>query len=231
LSNLAQLLRSVLLVFVLVGALAAQETVFNVPSGDILEYGKVYSELDASYRPSDSLKTLTPRIVVGVGHNIEVGVNINGIATPAPSQTTITPTIKCKFYDSYKNGWALLAGSNLFIPVQNRTFNAGTWAYAEMVKSWTTRTRATFGAYYASRNIFASFQRAGGQFAIEQTLTKHITLAADWFTGDVGVGYFTPGVIVKGTPRLTWYLTYQLGNSGMDVGNHQVLMEIGWNWD
>jgi hypothetical protein len=211
--------------------LAAQETVFNVPSGDVLDRGKIYSELDVTYRPSDSLKTFTPRLVVGLGGRVEVGLNINGIAAPVASQTTITPSIKWKAYDGGNDGWSFLLGDNLFVPVQNRSYDMGTWVYAQFTKSWKTNTRATFGGYYASRDVLAPFQRAGGQFAIEQALTKRVTVATDWFTGNSGVGYLTPGLTVKVTPKLTWYITYQFGNSGVAAGNHQVLTEIGWNWN
>ena len=220
-----------LLPFAFIAPSAAQETIFNVPSGDVLDRGKVYGELDASYRPSDALKTFTPRLVVGVGKRLEVGVNINGIEAPVASQTTITPTIKWKPFDGGQNGWAFLVGDNLFIPVQNKTYNAGTWAYAEFVKSWKTGTRATFGAYYASRNVFAPFQRAGGQFAFEQALNKRVTFATDWFTGNSSAGYVTPGLVAKITPKFTGYISYQIGNSGVTRGNHQVLAEIGWNFN
>jgi hypothetical protein len=220
-----------LVAFTLSGSVVAQETIFNVPSGDVLDRGKIYSEVDVTYRPSDSLKTFTPRIVAGLGRRIEIGLNINGIATPVTSQTTIVPNIKWKAYDGGDNGWSFLLGDNLFIPVQNKTYDTGTWVYTEFVKSWKTNTRVTIGAYYATRNVFAPFQRAGGQFAIEQTLTKRVTLAADWFTGSSSVGYVTPGLIIKVTPKLTWYISYQLGNSGVAGGNHQVLTEIGWNWN
>ena len=222
---------TILLSLSLLGSGAAQETVFNVPSADMLDRGKVYAELDFTYRPSDSLKTFTPRIVVGLGHRIEAGVNINGIATPIASQATITPTIKWKAYDGDQNGWSFLVGDNLFIPVQNKTYDAGTWVYAEFAKSWKTNTRATFGAYYTTRNVFAPFQRAGGQFAIEQAINHRLTLAADWFTGNSGAGYVTPGAIIKITSRLTWYMSYQVGNSGAANGNHQFLAELGWNWN
>jgi hypothetical protein len=213
------------------GPVVAQETVFNVPGGDVLDRGKVYSEVDVTYRSSDSLKTFTPRIVAGLGERVEIGLNINGIATPVPSQTTITPNIKWKAYDGGDNGWSFLLGDDLFIPVQNKTYDAGTWVYAEFVKSRKTNTRATFGGYFATSNVFARFQRAGGQFAIEQVINKRLTVAADWFTGNSGVGYVTPGMIVKATPKLTWYTTCQLGNAALTGGNHQVLTEIGRNWN
>ena len=223
--------RSLLSILAFIGSLNAQETVFNVPSGDILDRGKVYSELDFTYRPTDSLKTFTPRVVVGIGHRLEIGLNFNGVATPVESQTTITPNIKWKVYDGGDNGWSFLTGANVFLPTQNKAYNAGTWTYAEFVKSWKTNTRATFGAYYASENVFAPFQRAGGQFAIEQAVNKRLTLAADWFTGNSSAGYVTPGLILKLSPKLTWYLSYQIGNSGVRSGNHEALTEFGYNWN
>lgn len=207
----------------------AQETVFNVPSGDILDRGKVYTEFDFSYRPDDALQTYTPRIVVGLGKRLEAGVNINGIVNPGTSQTTLTPTIKWRLYDGGESGWAFLVGDNLFIPVQNKTFNAGTWTYAEFVKIFKTGTRATFGGYYTSANVFDVAQRGGGQFALEQGIGSKFTLAADWFTGKHAAGYVTPGYYLKLTPKLTWYASYQLGNTGVSNGNHQFLTELGWN--
>ncbi|MDT8067017.1 MAG: hypothetical protein ROO76_02510 [Terriglobia bacterium] len=207
----------------------AQETVFNVPSGDILDKGKVYTEFDFSYRPDDAFTTYTPRVVVGFGKRFEAGVNINGLVDPGPSHTTITPALKWKLYDSEKNGIAFLVGDNLFIPMQNKTFDVGTWTYAEFVKTFKTKTRATFGGYYASANVFDVAQRGGGQFAVEQSIGKKFIIAADWFTGKHGAGYLTPGLILKLTPKLTWYAAYQLGNTGLTNGNHQFLTELGWN--
>jgi hypothetical protein len=220
-----------LILLALASACFGQETVFNVPSGDILDRGKYYSELDVTYRPSDSLKSFTPRVVAGIGHKIEVGVNINGIVAPGTSETAITPTIKWEAYDGGNNGWSFLVGDNLFFPVQNRTYDVGTWTYAEFTKSWKSKTRLTFGGYYASRNVFSLAQRGGGQFALEQGVGKRATLAADWFTGNDKVGYLTPGVVFKLTQKLTGYLAYQIGNSGVSQGNHQVLVEIGWNFN
>ncbi len=207
----------------------AQETVFNVPSGNILDRGKVYTEVDFSYRSFDTFQTYTPRIVVGLGKRFEAGVNINGIVNPGPSQTTVTTSVKWRLYEGGDNGWAFLVGDNLFIPVQNKTFDAGTWSYAEFVKTFKTRTRATLGGYYASANVFDVAQRGGGQFAVEQSIGGKFTLAADWFTGKHGVGYVTPGFYLKLTPKLTWYASYQLGNTGVSHGNHQFLTELGWN--
>src|SRR6266700_6705109 len=51
---------SLFLLFLCTGV-SAQQTVFNVPSGDVLGRGKVYGELDLTYRPTNASGTLTPR--------------------------------------------------------------------------------------------------------------------------------------------------------------------------
>jgi hypothetical protein len=207
----------------------AQQTVFNVPSGDVLDRGKIYGELDITYKRSVTGGGFTPRIVVGLGHSIEVGLNLDGIGVPGLVQTTPTPTFKWKAYEDGKRGWALLLGDDLFIPAQNRTYNLGNYVYAEVTKTWKTKTRATVGAYHFTRDVVALGQRAGGQFAIEQPVGSRVTLAADWYTGTHALGYVTPGVVVKITSKFTGYGSYQIGNSGLSTGNHQFLLELGWN--
>jgi hypothetical protein len=209
----------------------AQETIFNVPSGDILDKGKVYGEFDFAYLWDASAGTYTPRVVAGIGHRIEIGMNLNGITSPGPSQTTPTPTIKWKAYDGGKNGWAFMVGDDAFIPVQNRSYDAGNYIYAEFAKTLKTQTRLTFGAFDFTSNVVASGNKAGGQFGIEQPINKRVTLAADWFTGNHSSGFFTPGAVIKLSSKATAYAAYEIGNSGVSHGNHLLLLELGWNFN
>jgi hypothetical protein len=209
----------------------AQQTVFNVPSGDVLDKGKVYGEIDFAYLWHASAGTYTPRVAGGIGNRIEIGLNLNGITSSGPSQTTPTPTIKWKAYDGGKNGWSFLVGDDVFIPVQNRSYKAGNYIYGEFTRMLKTQTRFTFGAFDFTRSVVASGNKAGGQFAVEQPVSKRITLAADWFTGHHGIGYFTPGAVIKLTNRATAYAAYEIGNSGLSSGNHQLLIELGWNFN
>jgi hypothetical protein len=55
----------------------AQQTIFNVPSTDVLDKGKVYAELDASLKPTDGavvpkFSSFVPRVVIGAGGRVEV---------------------------------------------------------------------------------------------------------------------------------------------------------------
>lgn len=215
----------------------AQQTVFNVPTTDVLDKGKVYFELDVSAKPNDSavvnkFSAFVPRLVVGLGHRLEAGMNILGNIQPGSDSTTITPTVKWKAYDGGDNGWAFVVGENLFIPVHNRAYNAGTYSYAMTQRTLNKSTRIGFGGYFFSKNVVAAnANRAGGQFTFEQPLNKKVTLAADWFTGSHAAGYFTPGVVFKVGSKITGYASYSIGNQNVSRGNHYFLMEFGYNFN
>lgn len=210
---------------------ASQETIFNVPNGDVLDKGRLYGEFDFGYRWDTSSGSYSPRVVGGAGHRIEVGVNVNGITSPGPSQTTLSPTFKWKAYDGGANGWALMVGDDLFIPVQNRSYDAGNYFYAELAKTLKTKMRLTFGAYDFTADVVSSKNKAGGQFGVEQPVGKRVTLAVDWYTGKQALGYLTPGLAIKINSKATVYTAYEIGNSGASSGNRLLLCELGWNFN
>jgi hypothetical protein len=222
-------------VFLSATAAHAQQTIFNVPSTDVLDKGKVYAELDASLKPTDGsvvpkFSAFVPRVVIGAGNNVELGLNLTGNIQTGPDSTTLVPTIKWKPFQS-ESGWAMVVGDNLFIPVRNRAYNAGNYIYAEMSKTFETGTRITFGGYDFTRDVVASANRAGGQFGFEQPLNKKFTFAADWFTGKHSAGYFTPGIIFKAGSNVTGYAGYSIGNGNVSGGNHFFLLELGYNFN
>jgi hypothetical protein len=207
----------------------AQQTVFNVPSADVLDRGKLYLELDGTYMRSTGAGTLTPRTVVGLGHHLEVGINVNGLNLPGQQMLTPTPTIKWEILRSKKKNWIWLAGDDVFFPAQNRTYSAGNYFWTEIAHTWKSGSRLTVGGFQASEKVLSDKQFLGAQLAFEQPINSRMTVAADWFSGDSSVGYATPGVIVKVSRQLTWYAAYQLGNHQLTNGNHQFLFELGWN--
>jgi hypothetical protein len=214
----------------------AQQTIFNVPTADVLDKGKVYVELDAAFKVDQRdqfgrFSSFVPRVVVGTGGKIEVGVNVIGNVQPGSDSTTIVPTVKWKFFENDKKSVALFGGTNVYIPVRNRSYNIGSYSYLAASKT-INKTRLTAGGYVASKNVFApKAVRGGGQFGIEQTLNGKVTLAADWITGRHASGYFTPGVIYKPHPRVTTYWSYSIGNDKAAAGNHFFLFELGYNFN
>ncbi|MEP6848271.1 MAG: hypothetical protein ABI999_05395 [Acidobacteriota bacterium] len=213
-----------------------QQTIFNVPTTDVLDKGKVYTEVDASFKPNDQdglskFSSFVPRIVVGVGGNVEVGLNVVGNIQPGADSTALVLTIKWKFYQNAKKDLALIAGTNVFIPVRNRAYYVGSYSYLGGSKTF-DKTRLTAAGYVASKNVFAADAvRVGGQFGVEQTVNAKVTLAGDWITGKHSSGYFTPGVIYKPHPKVTTYWGYSIGNADATRGNNFFLVEFGYNFN
>jgi hypothetical protein len=226
--------------FVLLGGMhseaCAQQTIFNVPTTDVLDRGRIYFELDASVKPNDSgavsrFSSFVPRVVVGAGGRVEVGLNVVGNVQPGPDAATLVPTVKWTFHQGRDNGIALAAGDHLFLTVRNRGYSAGNYVYVELSKTFKGGTRLTAGGYDFTKRVVAPGNRAGGQFGFEQPVNKRLTLAADWFTGKHSVGYFTPGAVFKLGTRVTGYAGYSLGNADLTRGNHFFLLELGYNFN
>ncbi len=226
---------TILFILIAAGMASAQQTIFNVPTTDVMDPGKVYIELDAAFKTNDQLalgkfSSFVPRVVAGVGRNVEIGLNLNGNIQPGPDATTLVPTVKWKFYENKKKDTALAAGTNFYIPLRNRAYNFGSYSYVEVSKT-IHKTRLTAGGYVFSKNVVAPHAaRAGGQFGFEQTINKKLSLAADWITGRHAGGYFTPGLIYKPHRQVTAYFSYSIGNAGAKQGNHFFLFELGYNF-
>lgn len=215
----------------------AQQTVFNVPTTDVLDKDKVYFELDISAKPNDSaavprFSSFVPRLVAGAGGRVEIGLNVAGNVQPGADTTTLVPAVKWKVYDGKSNGRAVALGNNLFIPVRNKAYDLGTYAYVMAQQTFKTNTRVGAGGYFFSKNVVApDANRAGGQFTFEQPVTKKLNINADWFTGRHANGLFAFGVAYKLTNKLTGVAAYSIGNANASKGNHFLYFEVGYNFN
>jgi hypothetical protein len=214
----------------------AQQTIFNVPSTDVLDKGKVYGEFDAAFKPNNQrdvrrFSSFTPRVVVGLGGNVEIGLNVVGNIQPGADAMALVPAIKYRFYQNKKKDVSVVAGTNVFIPIRNRAYNVGSYSYVNASKTFNEKTRLTAGGYFYSKNVVAASSRAGGQFGVEHTVNSKLVLAADYITGKHANGYFTPGIFYKSTTKVTGYFAYSIGNAGARGGNNFFLFEVGYNFN
>jgi hypothetical protein len=215
----------------------AQQTVFNVPTTDVLDKGKVYFELDISAKPNDSdaqnkFSSFVPRVVVGAGHNIEIGLNITGNVQPGRDSTTLVPAFKWRIYNGGDNGWAMTVGSHAFIPVHNKAYDIGNYSYTMVQKTFKTKTRIGFGSGFFTKDVVApNAVRGVGQFTLEHPITNKCMIASDWYTGKHANGYWTSGGIYKFTSKFTGYFGYSVGNANASKGNHYFLFEVGYNFN
>lgn len=142
---------------------SGQQTIFNVPSSDILDKGKVYAELDATFKPNHDYAarrflSLAPRIVVGMGRNFEVGLNLAGNVQPGPDSTTLVPAVKWRPYNSRDKQWSIVVGDSVFIPVRNKSYKIGNYAYAQVGRTFKSGTRFTAGGYHFTKTWWRRMQ-------------------------------------------------------------------------
>ena len=224
--------------FTLIAAASAygQQTIFNVPTTDVLDRGNIYGELDVSFKTNCQeaicrFSSFVPRVVVGTGGNVEIGLNVTGNIQPGADTTTLVPAFKWRPYNNSDKGWAIVAGDHVFIPVRNKSYNIGNYVYVEVSRSFKHGTRLTAGGYDFTKSVVAGANQAGGQFGFEQTVNKYLNINADWYTGRHAAGYFTPGIAVKPHPKATIYAGYSIGNTAASHGNHFFLVELGYNFN
>lgn len=214
--------------FVLALALAgaaeasAQSTLFNIPSTDVVAKKKVYAEFDfiSHLEPHDEggFQAYIPRVVVGVGNNVEVGANVAFADALAPDQPVeLQPNVKYRFYDNEENGVAASVGGILYTPIANRagvdTFGLLYTTVSKKVKG-TYGPRLTGGGYGLVGRANGNGSEGGAIVGYEQPLHAKVNFVADWLSGKNRFGYVTPGFSFTTSSRSALYVGYSIGNQG-----------------
>jgi hypothetical protein len=205
----------------------AQQTLFNVPSADVLDKGKVYLEEDTLWRPQDPhFAVFTVRGVYGFGSSVEGGINLGGFTTPGRSVPVAVAAVK--WQPMKTGGFAITAGAQgLFFLRGAGDGDPSGFFYGHASCAFPTNTRVTAGGWAATPGYAAAGNARGGMFGFEQKVNDHLSLDADWFSGENGLGYFTPG-IVSAWGRWTIYAGYSLKNG--DWKGNALLLELGFNF-
>jgi hypothetical protein len=218
-----------LIAFALIAVPAlAQQTIFNVPSADVLDPGKVYLETDELFRPTEpEFSSTTIRGVVGVVPHMEAGVNFGGFNSPG----SIVPTanVAVKLQPLKIGGFAATVGGfGLFYLRGSQDGNPAGQGWGHLsYRIPTIETRITVGGWYASAGYAKPNSTGGALAAFEQPLpwVKGLTLAADWWSGVNSIGYFSPGFYWS-IGKWTVYAAYTMKN-GDSKGNGG-LIELGY---
>jgi len=213
------------LVLLLAAAASAQQTIFNVPSADVLDTGKLYLEEDNLWRPKDpKFAVFTGRGVYGLGSHVEAGVNIGGFTTPGRSVPAATLAVKWQPWQS--GSFAVTTGAfGLFFLRGSEDGTPGLQGYAHASYRLPTRTRLTAGGWFASSGYAATDPARGALFGLEQPLGASFSFIADMYTGKSSLGYVTYGVQPSFGPW-TIYAGYSVKN-GNSKGN-AIQIEIGF---
>ena len=200
----------------------AQTTLMNVPSTDVIAPKKVYVEMDFltnyAWQRQGSFQNYIPRAVVGVGRNVEAGVNVSytHISGQGSQPLEVQPNVKWRFYSNEEQRTAAAAGCILYAPVTQR---AGTntlgMCYAVASKKLNGKygprlTGGGFGLLHAVNER----TKSGAIIGYEQPLAEKVLFIVDWFSGDNRFGYVSPGFSFTTSKKSALTTGYAIANHG-----------------
>lgn len=200
---------------------AAQSTIFNVPSTDVVAEKRAYVEADfVSHlkRFGDGgFQVYGVRGVFGVGKNVEVGANVFTTRFSDGTPVELQPNVKWQAYNNEKHEVAISTGAIVFVPL-NKIAGSDTEAvvYTTASKGVTklNHLRLTGGAYAAFGGVKTFGSKVGAIVGVEQPLFKRVNFLADWYSGKNRLGYAAAGFGVSVAKRQTLFVGYNFGNAG-----------------
>jgi hypothetical protein len=203
----------------------AQSTIFNIPTTDTVAPKKGYFEFDYLVQTpktdgADRVHIITPRILVGVMPNLEMGANFANVHVGDSTYSFFQPNIKYRMANDDK-GIAGSVGIIGYTPINHREgvdsygLVYGNLSYKFIASSYGPRiTAGPYGILGASDSYVGT--RAGVIVGYEQPIAPRVSFVADWFSGVSGFGYFTPGISIA-LPRSSLFnIGYSLGNDSYD---------------
>jgi hypothetical protein len=201
----------------------AQSTIMNTPSTGVVDARQVYLEMDFltnyAWQREGSFQNYIPRAVVGVGGNVEVGVNVSytHISDSESQPIEVQPNIKWQVYSSESNGTAIAVGCILYAPITHRTgTNTLGQCYSVASKQLPGRfgPRFTGGPYVLIGAGEDERTKVGATIGYEQPLTKKISFLVDWSSGDNRFGYLSPGLSFTTSSNSALTTGYTIANHG-----------------
>ncbi len=208
---------------------AAQQTIFNVPSQDVLSPGTVYGEIDVPFRiDAPKYVAITPRVVAGLGYNFEGGVNLPGYINQGDKLWTAMFTIKHSQSLDTTAPWTLTEGAHLYLPLTAGR-STGVFGYVMTGYKLFGSLRLDAGGYIATDAVSGTGKsEVGALGSIEYTLTDWLTIAVDGYSGNNALSYITPGLFVGPFGKWIFYPAYQISNVSRDGDSY--LLEAGYTF-
>ena len=220
--------KSILSVFVVVLCLtfvnqvAAQSTLFNIPSTVVVAKKKVYLEFDfishLEAHEQGGFQAYIPRVIVGIAKDLEVGANVAFLDTMSPAQPVeFQPNVKYQFYNNEDFGVAAAAGGILYTPIANRT---ATDTFGLLYTTVSKKFKGDYGppltggGYGLVGRANGNGSEDGAIVGYEQPLLRRVNFVTDWLSGKNRFGYLTPGISITVTKSSAFYAGYSVGNFG-----------------
>lgn len=223
-------------VFLLVRAIPAQTTIFNIPSTDVTSERKAYLEFDFISHfdklSRGGFQTYGYRVTYGVSKRVEVGTNFFYTRSSAPAFREFQANAKLKAFESERFKFAVSTGAQLFVPLRGqpgqRTVSM-LYSNASKVISRANNMRLTGGVYTVVNTKRSDFgNKSGAMVGFEQPINRRLNFVADWYSGKNRFGYSAAGLSFAVNSRQILFAGYNFGNSGQ--ANNSFSLFYGHNF-
>lgn len=229
-SFFSKILFFIILVFFLsTKNLFSQQTIFNVPSADIVEKNKIFIQHESQLRTKnpDSFINTTNYIAYGIGKETELDTTLFNLSSPSSNNISLgigfknAKRIDYKLFKNIDN--TLIIGS--MIPISLNNNGVGNWTYVEnSLYINNTKTRITGGVSYGTKQIFGKeiICFLGG---FEQKINDRLNIIGDWYSKNHNLGIAALGLSYAAPDNLTFYGGLQIPNN-KTIGRQSIIFEI-----
>lgn len=205
---------TILAVFLSPLCAAAQQTIINVPSSDVLPYGEIILKQSNKFRPFGEGKyvSLTPQLIMGTGKDTEISVEAG---TNIEDTTSVKLNLTAKKVFRIKKAARFTVGATLS-PSLTEGQKPDSMIYAHgsyLCKK--TRTTFTAGGFVGGQREMPSL--TGVMLGVDQTIIPNkLRGAVDWTSRDESWGVFGAGLKIRPEPTTSITTAILIPNSSQD---------------
>jgi hypothetical protein len=211
---------------------AAQSLIVSVPSTDVTREDVTMiaheSQVNAWGQPHAYWNSFT-FATRGIGSNVELAATLYGVSRPASGNVALALGFKHRTPLAPGSPWEPVVAVGQMFPMSLSGEGVGTWTFGvASVRLPGLKTRLTTGPSYGTKQIFGR-TALSAIVGIEQPLTPHVSLIADWFSGSHDLGAAVPGVQFNLTHQLIVIAGYKLPNARR-AGPPSALVEVTYEF-
>lgn len=208
-------------IFLLQSKVFAQQTLFNVPSADVLEKGQVFIQHESQF--SNNFGLFTNYASLGIGKYTELDLTLFGVGTKNIRNEVLGVGFKTAL-PIHKESETKFTFGNV-IPISLRGNGVGGYAYSHLsTRLRKLKTRFTSGILIGTTTLFGR-DVVSYIGAIEQPITKKFGLQVEWHSGKHANGFLIPGFYYELLKDTVLWLGYQIPNNSTN-GDDGFVLEL-----
>ncbi len=187
----------------------AQQTIFNVPSADVTERGMIFFQHQSSF--SNEFANFDNNFVYGLGKNTEFDLTLFGVGTKSIRNEILAPGFKTVIPIFEKSKTKITFGHLIPISLIGKGIGGYTYSHVSTIVP-KTKTRITSGIAIGTEVLFGrDFVSYVG--ALEQPITRKLSLAVEWYSGKHANGFLIPGFYYHVSPKFILSAAYKIRNN------------------